>query len=552
MDGVLTTGAMLLPLGFAFQQIQILQERLPLPKSTDLFIHAPVSDWSGAILAIPLAVWVVRRLLGRIFPAHQVWGVERPALETWTAILAFAPVIAWLGNPAWWRETLPRLAHYYTLTVSREQSLPDIQIIYFGQTYEFSLPWHNAWVLMGITVPVFTLGAAVIGLIWSLAQVRRDRLPLYFLVQFLTLPVVRMFPTPAHDGVRLFLPTFFFLAAFAGWGTVALADLLSKPPRLPARFTRLALAALILGSAAVSLVRIHPYELSYYNALLGGPRGAWKRGFELTYWYDAFTPDVIADLNAKLPPHAEIDYLNEKTKTAVMVFQERQLLGSFRGDIQLVRKDRYNFSYVWLLAQDSKATAFTRLLFAMHPWYAREPAQVEGARVVTVADPIAVSRAWALFVLLDSGDPNPQSQPAAPAWVQAYVPWLGRLWGDGVKKSSGLGVNQTILNWSRSDPEGLLTAARQVASGKASTHGPGAERLVSLLTMEGNPKGPQIRHDLFKQLLDARPQALVEAVMILNSHRDEVVKVMTRYGYTDPEWIGGYLDRDLPALASTR
>ena len=28
-------------------------------------------------------------------------------------------------------------------------ALPDIQIIYFGQIYEYSLPWHNAWVLIG-------------------------------------------------------------------------------------------------------------------------------------------------------------------------------------------------------------------------------------------------------------------------------------------------------------------------------------------------------------------------------------------------------------------
>ena len=47
-------------------------------------------------------------------------------------------------------------------------------------------------------------------------------------------------------------------------------------------------------------------------------------------------------------------------------------------------------------------------------------------------------------------------------------------------------------------------------------------------------------------MLAARPEALVEAVQILNAHRDEVVKIMTRYGYTDPLAIGGYLDRDLP------
>ncbi len=77
IDGVLTTGAMLAPLGLAFQQIQILQRQLPPPKITDLFVDQPASDWSGAILAIPLLVWLLRRLLGWIFRKNSVWG-RRP------------------------------------------------------------------------------------------------------------------------------------------------------------------------------------------------------------------------------------------------------------------------------------------------------------------------------------------------------------------------------------------------------------------------------------------------------------------------------------------
>ncbi len=176
------------------------------------------------------------------------------------------------------------------------------------------------------------------------------------------------------------MPTFFFLAAFSGWGAIWLADTLARRVRLPASWTRLAVTGVVLGSAAVALVRIHPYELSYYNELIGGPRGAWERGFELTYWYDAFTDKVIADLNRKFPRHAEVDFLNPKTKDSVIVFQELQTLGALRGDIHLIRdqSNKFNFPYVWLLAHDSKSTALTRLLFAMRPWYASEPPQVDG------------------------------------------------------------------------------------------------------------------------------------------------------------------------------
>jgi hypothetical protein len=538
-------GAMLAPLGLAFQQIQMLQRQFLPPERTNLFVHRPMADWSGAILAIPLAVWCLRRLLGRLFPKSPIWGAERPALETWTAILAFAPVVGWLGNPAWWRETLPRLAHYYTLSLGRQGALPNIQILYFGHVYEFSLPWHNAWVLMGITVPVAILGAGLIGVIWGIGQIGRDRLPWYFLIHFLTLPVIRMFPTPAHDGVRLFLPAFFFLAAFAGWGTVWLADILARWVPRASRFARPVLAGAVLGSAAVGLIRIHPYELSYYNALVGGPRGAWEKGFELTYWYDAFNRPVLEDLNRRFPPHAQVEFLNKLTDSSVGVFQDLQSLGTLRGDIVLGWVDPNTFPYVWLLTQDSKAIALTRLLFAMRPWYASEPRQLDGARVLTVVDPVAVSRAWALRMMLDAPDRSPPDPPAAPAWVRESVPWLGRLWGDGLIKAHRLALNQPVLEWSRSDPEGLLAAARAIAAKQPLEKDQRAQQLWDLMTREKKPDGP--RHWYVEQLLGRRPQALVEAVEILNAHRDEVVAIMTRYGYTDPNRLGGYLDRDLAA-----
>ncbi|HKI19640.1 MAG TPA: glycosyltransferase family 39 protein [Isosphaeraceae bacterium] len=552
IDGVLTTGAMLIPLGLAFQQIQLLQQRLPPPGVTNLFVHRPSSDWPGVILGIPLVIWCVRRLLGWMFPKHKLWGAERPALEIWTSILAFAPVIGWLGNPAWWRETLPRLAHYYTLSFDREGALPRIQIIYFGQVYEFSLPWHNAWVLLGITVPAAILVAAAIGLIWGIMRIRRDRLPFYFLVHLLTLPVIRMFPTPAHDGVRLFLPTFFFLAAFAGWGTIWLADALARGLHRRAWLFRLGLSGAVLGSAAFALIRVHPYELSYYNELIGGPRGAWEKGFELSYWYDAFNGPLIAEINRRLPPRAEVDFLNDMTKTAVPVFADQQSLGILRADIQLGRSSHSKFPYAWLLTQDSKAAAFTRLLFAMRPWLASEPRQLDGAQVAAVADPVAVSRAWALQLLLDAPDLRPPDPPAAPFWVRTHAPWLARFWGDGLVKPHRLTVNQAVLNWSRTDPDGLLAAARKIAANESIENDAKAQRLMVLLVGEPNSKVPSVRRDLLDQLLEARPRALVEAVEIINNRRDDVVTVMTRYGYTDHRSIGGYLDRDLGGTSAEK
>jgi len=140
---------------------------------------------------------------------------------------------------------------------------------------------------------------------------------------------------------------------------------------MPAPITVSVLAALVLAPAAMDLVRIHPFELSYYNALIGGPRGAWHRGFELTYWFDGFNGRTLEELNQKLPPGAELDFPNELTNP--MTLQEIQTLGALRGDIELGGEVKFHgrkydrLGHVWLQTQDSKATAFTRLLFAMRP-----------------------------------------------------------------------------------------------------------------------------------------------------------------------------------------
>ena len=92
----------------------------------------------------------------------------------------------------------------------------------------------------------------------------------------------------------------------------------------------------MLGSAAMAVYRVHPYELSYYNALIGGPRGAWSRGFDLSYWYDAFNSPVLADVNDRLPHAAQVDFLNDKS--VLVTFQELQSLGAVRSDILLVAR----------------------------------------------------------------------------------------------------------------------------------------------------------------------------------------------------------------------
>lgn len=533
LDGLLTLGALCAPLLVAFAEIKRLTRLLPEPRFTDLFRDRPASLLPGVILATPLALWLIRRAFGRLFPQSPLWGTTRPALELLASLLAFGPVVGWLGNPAWWRETFPRLAHYYLLNTNRAGSLPDIRIYYWGETYLYSLPWHNAWVLLAITVPVSLLIPAFIGLLRGVVMSPKDRLPIYLGIQLITLPVFRMLNTPAHDGVRLYLPTFFFLAAFAGLGAGWASSLSTRnlrSPRAP-RFVYPLLYLAVIGPAAIALIRIHPYELSYYNEVVGGPAGAWRKGFEISYWYDAFNPVFLSELNRELPPGAAITPPN--TYSEVPTFSELQTLGMLRSDLRIGDTRADQFPHKWLLTHDSKADGYSKLLFTLRPRYALKPPPFKGLPIASVADPSQAALAWALELLADrkpGGKPR-ISQGQAPDWISRVFPPAARLWGDGIVRPPAPRPNEEILRWARTDGPGLIRAAEILASSTdpqtAAEKDPEAFRLLRAIDSS-------FGRDSLLYLLQFNPSALPLAARLLAEQPDAFRAILTKPGYSDP------------------
>ncbi len=565
LDGLVTFGLMVLPLALAGWQILTLADRLPPPSRTNLMripsfeslplellgIRADVPVVPGVVLAVPLLVWIARRVVARLRPTDPVWGVTRPAQEVLQAIVAFAPLIGWLGNPVWWRETMVRLAHYYTLNTNRRDALPDIHIIYLNEIFEYSLPWHNGLMLIAVTVSIATLIAAGLGLVGSLVCLGRDRLPLFFLVNALVLPGARMLSTPCHDGVRLFLPTFLFLAALAGLGTYWTASWLIRRIGRGPRLVKVTLAGLVLMPSAVELAAIHPYELSYYNALIGGPSGASRRGLELSYWFDAYNPSTLEEINGRLPRDAAVEPVNDMSRPPTFLYLRE--MGQLRSDIQLGSLSRDQFPYMWLLTQHSKASALSRLLYTMEPWYASRPRQLDGMRVASVADPTAVSRAWALWLLLDAPAPPAPEEPVkqvAPDWVRGLSPTLAeavdglaaRFRGDGLTRIAALTVNEPLFEWAIRDPDALRRAARMVAEHGTNVDDPEAIRLLQVILRYDRMGFPASGF-----LLEIRPEALVEAVDLIIRRPDDLRAILLSARYLEPEEIGGYLDQDLPS-----
>jgi hypothetical protein len=222
--------------------------------------------------------------------------------------------------PWMWFDTYSRLNAYFAFHLKHY----GILFSYFGKIYEENpfAPWHAPWVMAGITTPIATLAAALAGAALAVAKAvripppdsderrRRDFLVLVALAALVTIGTVSFMNVPKYGGVKLFLPFFPFLALLGGAAVQWVADRLSSVilRRRLQLAIELVLAAALVAPSAVSLSRIHPYHLSYYNALIGGLPGAAKAGMERQY-YDVFYKPLLRWMNRRLPPDAKVTFL---------------------------------------------------------------------------------------------------------------------------------------------------------------------------------------------------------------------------------------------------
>ena len=205
-------------------------------------------------------------------------------------------------------------------------------------------------------------------LIW-IGYDRRNELIALWLVSAATLPVLVMLPnTPAHDGIRLFLPALFFAAMIAGYSfdwlarrTVFRRPLLAsdrsaksasqmsskKRTRRPVRPVEIITVSVLFIPVCIwTTWNIHPAELSYYNLLVGGFSGAAepvyhsptspvnpRPAYEITYWWDCVDVDAWQEMQSHLPQGAALWVFPDFV--GLQRFEEWGLL---REDLQIVRQ----------------------------------------------------------------------------------------------------------------------------------------------------------------------------------------------------------------------
>ncbi len=275
----------------------------------------------GLILGFTISVKHNALFLGPLLGVHYyatlLWGHFRTGTPIrrgqllplpFVSGLVLAPLTAMALWPWLWTDPVARIRQYFKFHLEHQW----YNMEFLGQNYNLPpLPLSYPWVMTWATVPTVLLGLAVVGLVVQVRSDLRespaaDAQPGSFLTPFapsaprhdgLLWVLLSSFPLilialpsiPIFGGTKHWLTAYPFLALGAARAWVALV-----PQETSARTRALILTA-FLAPAAVGTIAGHPYGLSQYAPLVGGPRGAADLGLNRGFWGHAvrsFLPEL--------------------------------------------------------------------------------------------------------------------------------------------------------------------------------------------------------------------------------------------------------------------
>lgn len=264
----------------------------------------------GVALGIKHNAWVLPGVLlvHWVWMAAAEWRARRagaePALSLrpwWLLSMATLGPLVFVASWPWlWHDGRERFLWYANFHLKHVH----YHIQYLGTSYwRPPFPWHVPFVSTAFTVPSTTLLLGLGVLLgrarawWPLPRPRlrggpepdARRTDVLLLGNLLAPMVVIALPwTPIFGATKHWLAAYPFLALYAGEGVrrvlEALGRLLaSRPAPLRAGASGAAIL-LLLAPAAVETVHAHPFGLSYYGPLAGGPPGGADWGMNRQFW----------------------------------------------------------------------------------------------------------------------------------------------------------------------------------------------------------------------------------------------------------------------------
>jgi len=372
-------GAMFYRLGRAYSTAVAAGGVVALMLLPRVFAHAHFASFDGPLVSCWILAWAAFTPERATWPRAVLFGIAlgmtlSSKATGWMAPLPFlgyalvyrdravvrmlavgvpvALVTFFLLNPPLWHDPIRSWAAFFEMNLNRGDF--NISTQFLGRMYNLDhpLPWYNTLVWTAITAPTGILLLMAVGIVGVLRRWRENRVGVLLVLNALVLLVARALPwAPPHDGVRLFLPAFAFMAALGGVGFERMITAGAKPqagnggehhnapdqrdqPKAARTTSRwLALGGLLLyAGSASSLFWYAPQWLSYYNLAIGGLPGATAVGMEPTYYWDALDRPLLDWLDEHTGPDEKVSFAAASTENLALMQRWGTLGVEFRSD----------------------------------------------------------------------------------------------------------------------------------------------------------------------------------------------------------------------------
>ena len=268
---------------------------------------------TGWIAPVPFILWVL-------------FYRDRRAIICLAVGLPVALLTFYFLNPPLWFDPVDGFLTFLHKNFHRDEMGLNLSTQFLGRLYNLDhpLPWYNTLLWVGVTVPVSLLILLLVELVAIVRHPSRARLEVLVAISAAVLLIVRVIPgVPVHDGVRLFLPAFAFLAILIGFGAARVWSW--------KRFGKLGPIGVVVLYlvAAINLFWFAPHWLSYYNLLIGGPSGAATAGMEPTYYWDSLDDDVLDWLNENTGDGEKVRFVAGPSENLILLRQWGKLRPEF-------------------------------------------------------------------------------------------------------------------------------------------------------------------------------------------------------------------------------
>lgn len=254
--------------------------------------HKRLSDLLFAVLAFAAAFNV--KINSIYIPiVFGVWLILQKSFKKHILYFVFAGGAAFALWSLFWPDPVGQLKlAYSTFGIGTN----NIEVLLAGKWYcsGSTVPWYYPYWFLAITTPLPILVFFFIGLF---SKQKKSLLLLWLVV-----PLTRyLIPNiGVIDGVRHFEEVLFPIAALAALGADKIFSFVRRPlTKLISLITLISLISLIWN-----VISYHPYQITYFNELVGGVKGAFGK-YDLDYWGTS-QKAAVQWVNENAPPKSRV------------------------------------------------------------------------------------------------------------------------------------------------------------------------------------------------------------------------------------------------------